>query len=304
MTLVEILASISLFAMAILLTVAGLTTLSRHQHLVYHQSLAATMAMAIGQYRAADMVSAAAQRLAGTYPGSATATDLPTWITPMVGGASDTTRQYDFWNSVSYTNASGARFHGGTLTTAGVSGVVEKAGTTGDTWMDQCPIFEPFTNYAYNDPGVGGGYGGAASLVPFSVQDRFLIVQPPVFSASVNGSVTGWGSFKANGGLPADQNFNRLYFLNPAYSTDFPLESYRLIGVSFSQPDDQANPGGGKVKGRFLVASFWLCPGTVRTVFDNGNRTPKGTSARTYNSGGGDPITFLGRYLILDALEP
>lgn len=290
LSLIEILASISLFTVAILVVVAGLSSLSKIQQNTFYRAQAANLAMVIGQYRAADMIRISALRLAGMmYSGSTTGVDLPTF------GSGD--KPYDYWNSASWKNTSAAVYHDAILVAASsyyqpdgtyvpavhtVTNAVTTGGSVGDSWLDQCPLFTAKLDCNFSQVWTS-----------FSKTDRFLHVQPPTFAGNSE-KITAWGTVAIKGGSAADKNFSRLYQIDPSYLPTLSLDPNQSIGVSFSQPSDQTTWGVVNIKGRFLVASFWLGsrPGTV-----NGYGGPVTTA-------GSGTIFFLGHYLILDSLEP
>lgn len=288
MTLVEVISSIGVFSLAILIAAGGIISLSRKMQVTYQAGLVANLAMVIGQYRATDML----RNSAANYAANRDVTAFLTGATTYSNG------HYAYWNSLSrlnwddaLTNTKGAQFHGYRFSSSSPSQPTN-SGAVGTTWVDQCPLFDAITNVDFNNStGYPWGYwpaSGTAALAAcyYSKTDRVMVGK--------SGS-----TFIFKGGTSSDRAVWRLHRLNatfPAIASALYMSDYSNIWVGFTEPSMPSGNDAIGIKGHFTVATFWLITRTLDFRYNQSGYYNLPTAAT--------PATFLGRYLMLDSLEP
>lgn len=268
-TLIEVTVAIGLSAAILLIAGAFAGRLTQEAQKPLDQALAATIAMAIAQYRTEDMIEKST-------------------LTKAAGLTIDSTnfkqRLGCFDSSVS-------------SSTAYVAGTC-----TWQAWMNNCPLFSKFydgastpVQYRYavaansNVRFIGGI---PAELPPFTVTSAgwdvpnriYLIDSATLSMMDIPGDSVVGQSVSRAGTDALDSKLNE-------YNT---LESYSHLYITFSQPSNDTIYQG-PMKARFLIMSIWSSSREIAASING--RTP-------FRMPQPASMTFLGRYPILDSCVP
>ena len=270
MTLIEVLVSLGLFSTFILVALQGVTILGRTQQRNFQRSLAANLAMVIAHYRATDMIQKALGNCAAITPVDVMTTDFIT------------TGQYAFWNSMDARNPR-ATWHGMNMSTTSPGKTFTTTDPPGQGWVDECPFLEQLPNK----------FMAASTTFTTATNGIFVAHNRDPRVGPGNNLISGVTCVGGDQGVErADTAFNRIFRMSQ--SSSVPWSTYRDVVVTFSQPSSPP-PGSAGPRGHYMMATFWSLP-----------------DAQWYHLrmwpffSANDPVVlqFLGRFAILDSLEP